>query len=62
MGEYDRGAVYVNGTKVAGDSEYCYYTFTVPDASEITMTFTWETENTVLYEPQSYWICRITYI
>lgn len=61
-GDYDRGAVYVNDTKVAGNSEYCYYTFTVPDASEITMTFTWETEGTTLTgDAQSYWICRIYY-
>lgn len=61
-GDYDRGAVYVNDVKVAGDSEYCYYTFTVPDASEITMTFTWETEGTTIGgNAQSYWICRIYY-
>ena len=61
-GDYDRGAVYVNDVKVAGNSEYCYYTFTVPDASEITMTFTWETEGTtVTGDAQSYWICRINY-
>lgn len=56
-GEYDRGAVYINDQKVAGNSEYCYYTMQV--TQDMTLTFTWETENTVLYEPQSYWICRI---
>lgn len=61
-GDYDRGAVYVNGTKVAGNSEYCYYNFEIPDASNITVTFTWETEGTtVTGDAQSYWICRITY-
>ena len=56
-GEYDRGAVYVNDQKVAGNSEYCYYTMNI--TNDMTITFTWETENNLIYEPQSYWICRI---
>lgn len=50
-------AVYVNDVKVAGSSEYCYYT--LPLTSNMTMTFTWKTKNTLAYNPQSYWICNI---
>lgn len=56
-GDDDLGAVYVNDIKVAGDSEYCYYTTTI--TTNMTMTFTWETKNTALYDPQSYWVCGI---
>lgn len=61
-GDKERGAVYVNDVKVEGNSRECYEIFEIPDASEINITFTWETEGTTLTgDAQSYWICRIYY-
>lgn len=60
-GEYDRGAVYLNGNKVAGNSEYCYYTMQVK--SNIKIEFVWEFERAwegIIPKDQSYWIAYIT--
>lgn len=56
-GSYDRGAVYLNGSKVAGNAEYCYHT--MPVHHDMTIEFTWEYENGlngIIPEGQSYWI------
>ena len=61
-GDKERGAVYVNDVKVEGNAKNCDYTFYIPDSSNITVTFTWETEGTVILgDDNSYWICRIYY-
>lgn len=60
-GSYDRGAVYLNGNKVAGNSEYCYYT--MPIKHDTALIFNWEHEIgsiTDLFEVQDYWIAEVT--
>lgn len=52
--------VYLNGTLVSGPSEYNYYTLPGGIRTNMTITFTWESEGTILSNPQSYWDCRIT--
>lgn len=52
--------VYLNGTRVSGPSEYVYYTYPGGIQGDMTITFTWESEGTVLSDPQSYWVCHIT--
>lgn len=57
----DLCAIYVNGNLVAGKSQSCNYTFTVPNSSNITITFKWVTTGVVGVNPQSFWVCNITY-
>lgn len=47
-----------NGTVIKGASVDASYEFTV--SSNLTITFTWETEGIVYINPQSYWTCSIT--
>lgn len=60
-GSYDRGAVYLNGNKVVGNSEYCYYT--MPIKHDTALIFNWEHEIGSLqdlFEIQDYWIAEVT--
>lgn len=60
-GSYDRGAVYLNGNKVVGNSEHCYYT--MPIKHDTALIFNWEHEIgsiTDLFEIQDYWIAEVT--
>lgn len=47
-----------NGTVIKGASVDASYEFTV--SSNLTITFTWETEGIIYINPQSYWTCSIT--
>ena len=50
--------IYLNGEVIRGASVDASYEFTV--SSNLTITFTWETEGIVYINPQSYWNCSIT--
>jgi hypothetical protein len=51
--------IYLNGTKISGPLEATSYTTTIQ--SDMTVTFTWETEGTIFTDDtQSYWDARIT--
>ena len=52
--------VYLNGTRVHDPAEYVYYTYPGGIQSNMTITFTWESQGTVFSNPQSYWVCHIT--